>query len=299
MRRITLLLLVIISAFAAVATWAQETAAPAPVAVNRAYAIQTDRAGAALNWHTGQLEAVGVGYAINRGEIGKRQARATALSIMGREARRVVATIQADASGTLGVTVGKNDLRTLTDSLSTRLTIVQERWDARNGTITLVGVVSFYGDAGATGLGAQVIKSSKALTLKPGELLITAPMPKGQTPQLYKEGPYTGIIVNGDGALLTPCLYPRIMRFDGQELWGPSQIAPDAMLAGPVRYAPNLKTALAEGLAGERPYIVEAVGNAMSLYPVINLDDVYYLLREQKYQQLLKNVPVVITLGKI
>jgi len=88
------------------------------------------------------------------------------------------------------------------------------------------------------------------------------------------------------------------MRFDGKELWGPFSLTPADAIAGPVRYAPNLAAALRDGLGGERPLIITAVGNGLSYNPVVNLDDVFMVMTQQKKNRILNCLPIIITLGQ-
>jgi hypothetical protein len=70
------------------------------------------------------------------------------------------------------------------------------------------------------------------------------------------------------------------------------------VLSGPARYARNLRYALTEKLAGERPLILQAIGHAQAAYPVVNLDDVYLVLSQQKFAKILDKLPIIITLGE-
>ncbi|OPZ87647.1 MAG: hypothetical protein BWY76_00353 [bacterium ADurb.Bin429] len=283
-------------ALAGLLAWSQTVPtepAPAP-----AYAIRTDRSGAQINWLTGKLEAVGVGYIRDRSKMSARQARTTAMTIMNREARRVLLTLRVDAGATLGdLAKDAQTLRAL-DSLLTNLTVIDEKSAA--GVIALVGVLPLYGEQGVTYFGAKGLSTAKAVEVKPAELTLLPTIPRGHTPQRF-EGPYTGIIINADGMVLTPCLFPRVLRYDGKELWGavlPQPISPVAVVNGPARYAANLDAAIASKIAGDRPLILEAVGVGQGCYPAVNLDDVFLVLNEHKYKSLLSNLPVIFTLGK-
>jgi hypothetical protein len=127
-------------------------------------------------------------------------------------------------------------------------------------------------------------------------MTMTMPIPRGWTPQKF-EAPYTGIIVDGDQAMLTPCLFPRILRFDGKELWGPFTLTPADVISGPTRYAASLEAAIQQKTAGDHPLIVTAVGNGLGCNPVLNLDDIYLILLQQKENKILNKLPIVITLG--
>lgn len=278
--------------FAAPAPDEGQLPAPPPVP----FMISTDRTRHAMNWFDGQMEVVGKGFALNGG--GKMQARATAYTILINQARKAIATLQVD-SGTTLAPVLKDDAeaKRVADEMVARIVIASEQWDEKTGAYTIVGVMPLYGQHSLTYLGAKALPGFKPIDLANDLITITRPIPRGHTPQKFAE-PYTGIIVDGDQALLSPCLYPRIMRFDGKELWGPFTLTPADAIAGPVRYAPNLQTALREGLGGERPLIVTAVGNGLNYNPVLNLDDVYLVLLQQKKNRILNALPIIITLGQ-
>ncbi|HOF88495.1 MAG TPA: hypothetical protein PLZ36_10390 [Armatimonadota bacterium] len=281
-------------ALAGLLAWSQ-TAAPAPAP---GYAIRTDRSGAQINWLTGNLEAVGVGYVRDRSAMSVRQARTTAMTIMNREARRVLYTLRVDAHAILGdLAKDAQALRAL-DSLLAHLTVIDEKTSA--GVVAMVGVLPLYGEQGVTYFGAKGLSTAKAVEVKPAELTLLPQIPRGHTPQRF-DGPYTGVIINADAMVLTPCLFPRVLRYDGKELWGaalPQPMTPVAVVNGPVRYAANLEAAIAGKLAGDRPLILEAVGVGQGCYPAVNLDDVFLVLNEHKYQSLLTNLPIIFTLGK-
>jgi hypothetical protein len=261
------------------------------------YTIRTDRSGAQINWLTGNLEAVGVGYVRNNSKMAIRQARATAMTIMSREARRVLLTVRVDANSTLAdLTKDAQALRTV-DGLLVNLTPIDEKASA--GVVAIIGVLPLFGEQGVTYLGSKSLAAAKPVEMKLAELTLLPQIPRGHTPQRF-EGPYTGVIINADEMVLTPCLFPRVLRYDGKELWGPAlpaPMSPVAIINGPVRYAANLETAVLRKMAGDRPLILQAIGVGKSCYPAVNLDDVFLLLNEHKYKSLLSNLPVIFTLG--
>lgn len=294
----TLLCLVglVVCSCASLAGWTAEPAAkPAPSKTT--YEIRTDRTGSQPNWLTGQLEVVGVGYASTKTGVAKGQARATALSMMTAEARSALGRVPVDASILLSAALKTNEQRQLADEAVSNLNVINETWDAEHGIYTVVGVLPLYGNNGLTLLGSKALGAAKPQEWKIEQLTLTTPIPRGRTPQQF-EAPYTGIIVDGDAVLATTCMYPRLVRFDGKEFWGPSNLSPAAMITDSFRYASNLQTAIAQKLAGERPVIVSAIGTTPDGYPVFNVDDVYLLLREQKAVRLLEKSMIVITLGR-
>jgi hypothetical protein len=266
-------------------------AAPPPPA----YQIDTNRTRHAINWFAGQMEVVGKGFALNRGD--KVQARATAYTILINEARNAVATLQVDSATRLGTVLKDEDAKRIANEMVARIEIVSEGWDEKTRAYTIVGVMPLYGQHSLTYLGAKAMTSFTPVELKDDMITITMPIPRGYTPQIFTE-PYTGMIVDGDQALLSPCLFPRIVRFDGKELWGPFSLSPAEAIAGPSRYAPNLDAALRQKLAGDRPLILTAIGNAHSYNPVTNLDDVYLVMLHQQKTSIFNALPIVITLGQ-
>jgi len=259
--------------------------------------LRTDRPGGKVNWATGQLEVVGIGLALGKGTAARQQARSTAFTILINEARRQLAGLQVDQETKLGAALADAALKKQADRLVAQIVIRHERWDEATGTYTIVGTLPVYGEHGLSDLGSRALTSFKPLELKMEQITITAPAPRGHTPQRFA-APYTGIIIDADACLLTPCLFPRIMRFDGKELWGPFTLAPAEVLSGPVRYAGNLETALQERLAGERPLILSAIGTALATNPVLNLDDIYLALRLQRDERIFSRLPIIITLGQ-
>lgn len=276
--------------FAAPAKDEGQLPAPPPVP----FQINTDRTRNAMNWFDGQMEVVGKGFALNGDMM---QARATAYTILINQARKAIATLQVDSSTVLTPVLRDPEAKRIADDMVSRIVIASEQWDDKAGAYTIVGVMPLYGQHSLTYLGAKAMTSFKPIDLANDMITITMPIPRGHTPQKFAE-PYTGIIVDGDQALLSPCLYPRIMRFDGKEMWGPFTLTPADAIAGPVRYAPNLTAALRGGLGGERPLIITAVGNGLCYNPVVNLDDVYLVMTQQKKNRILNYLPIIITLGQ-
>ncbi len=284
----------------AISVWAGNpptppTAAPETAVITR-YQIHTDHSGSAPNWFTGQLEAVGIGYADAKGEQGKFDAQAMAQTIMRLEAARAVNALSIDGQATLG-SLTDADMPQLRAQLLDGLTIIDETW--RDGAYTVVGVLPLYGPSGASALGVRRAVLAGPLTeVAVSELALVSAIPSGHTPQQYAE-PYTGVIVNCDAVLISPCLYPSLLRTDGKPFWGPIT-EPNPLLAanGQIHYAPDLHTALQQGLAGKRPLIITAVGAGKGCHPVMNIDDVFLVLQQQKHTDLLQRKPVVVTLGE-
>ena len=260
-----------------------------------AFRISADHTGSFVNWAEGQVEVAAQGFAFDK--RGMTQARSTAFTILVSEARRAIATLQVDGNTTLAETLKDAEMKRIADDMASRLVIARENWDEKAGTFTVVGVMPIYGQHGLTYLGATAMSSFKPVDLTNNQIIVTTPVPRGYTPQQFAN-PYTGIIVDGDAALLTPCLFPRVMRLDGKELWGPFLLTPAAVISGPIRYASTLDAALKQGFAGERPLIITAVGNGLGCYPVVNLDDVWLTLAQQKESHIFNNLPIVITLGQ-
>jgi hypothetical protein len=301
MTRIVLLLALTV---VAVTAWAATTAPVKPVTsatlprpvVNPAYKIHLDRPGALINWVTGQLEVVGKGYATGPGKLAQAQARATAMAAMLGEARRFLPTVLADSRTPLTQVLTKDPARQAMNGLLANLTVVDEMWNADRRVATVVGVLPIWGEFGLTYLGMKAL-DPKPIEVPVEKLSLTRPIPRGHTPQRF-EPPYSGVIINAETALLTPCLFPRLLRFDGRELWGPSNLKPAAVITGPIRYAVSVDQAIEEKLAGERPLILQAVGNGQGSNPVLNLDDVYLVLTQEKFERLLEQLPLIVTLGK-
>jgi hypothetical protein len=272
--------------------------------INAHYAIGTLAAGAQINWLTGQLESVGIGYGTGSDEAAKIQARATAIMVMVHEARRLMPQLPFDADFTAGDAVAKAGSTVNMETIFTGIATVDERWERDTRRYVMVGVIPLYGRNGVTKLAFSTLLPETPATPSMSDLTMLRPIPRGHTPQRFGD-PYTGIIIDGDALLLQPCLCPRLLRFDGVELWGPGTVLPDMpnsipkpLLAGPVRYLRNVDEAVASGLAGDRPLILQAVGAAYGRYPVLNLDDSYMITLYDQQSGLLSRLPMLITLGQ-
>lgn len=271
-------------------------AAPAvTVTPNVTFRIAIDHTGSAVNWLDGQLEVVSQGFALQKGDA--TQARATAFTILIDESRRGIAKIKVDGATTLATVLTDPESKAIVENMVARLVVAYESWDEKTGAYTIVGVIPLYGQHGLSYLGARAMSSFKPIDFTGKMITITMPIPRGWTTQQF-EKPYSGIIVDGDQAMLTPCLFPRILRFDGKELWGPFTLSPAEVISGPTRYAANLEAAIQQKAAGDHPLIVSAVGNGLGSNPVLNLDDVYLILLQQKEVSILNKLPIVITLGQ-
>lgn len=262
------------------------------------YRIATDKIGSQLDWVSGQLEVVGIGLTGNVASPSARlDAQTTAMTMLMREARRAIADMRIDAQTCVADAYNNADVkRAVADQLA-NLQIVDEQYDEKTGRFAVVGVLPLLGQQGLTTLGVLAMPPAKSLEFTTKQITITTPMPRGHTPQHF-DAPYTGIIVDSDQALISPCLLPHVLRFDGKELWGPAQLKPIDIMNGAVRYAASVEDAIARQLAGERPLVITAIGNAANYYPVVNLDDVYMTLTEQKSHRIMERLPWVITLGK-
>ncbi len=272
-------------------------ATPKPVPVISEYVIDIEHSGSQANWVTGQLEAVGKAYSVQRGETGMIQARMAAVTIMTHEARVAFAALPVDGDATLDTAGQAPELQALAEATLTSLTIIDEKWDNRKGIYTIVGVLPLYGLSGATNLGAKLV--SPVINLpQPETLALSNATPRGFTTFFDPKKNFTGVIIDGDDVLLAPCLFPRVFRFDAVELLGPQQWNTDNINTGPVRYAANLREAKAAHMGGERPLILKAQGTLKRAYPVLNLDDSWLLYREWTKTELSKTGPIIITLGK-
>ncbi len=292
---------ILVMLLAAWAVWAQKPAADegdaAPAnPVNPRYEIRLDRSNAHLNWLTGQMEAVGKGIALQRTELAKRQARATALFVMMRQARLALPTISVDGDTTLKELLKSDASQVTADGILANMTVVDEIWEPTTQVYTVVGVLPFYGENGVTVVGIKAIQPVKTLDLTAEQLTLLDPIPRGQTPQRFQP-PYTGVIIDAKTSLVIPCLFPRLLRFDGKELWGPSVLTPAATVNGPVRYALSVNDAITHKVAGDHPLIISAIGNGQGGHVVLNVDDVVAVLTQQKLDKLLEKLPIIITLG--
>ncbi len=208
------------------AAWANQPATPAsspvpPVITH--YQLRSDRTGCQPNWFTGQLEVVGIGYAVGTGDAAKYQALAVGQTIMRLEAARGLAKLSLDGSSTLGSLTDETTHR-LIDQLLDNLTIVDEKWDAQLGAYAVVGVIPLYGPNGVTVLGVKkAALTDPLLEVKELELSLLTPMPVGFTPQPFT-APYTGVIVDCDRLVISPCLFPDLLRTDGKPCWVPLPI---------------------------------------------------------------------------
>jgi len=286
----------------AAAAWAgkaKPAAQPAPApkpAVVTSYQIRTDRSGNKPNWFTGQLEAVGVAYAAEGGEIARYQSLATAQTIMQHEAAKGLAALTFDGQTKVGSLTDEKS-QALIKKLLAGTTIIEERWDAKARSYTVVGVIPLYGANGVAMLGMDLPCVTDPMEVKTEEMALITAIPKGHTPQPY-EAPYTGVIINCESVALTPCLFPSLLRSDGKTFWGPAAlIKPEEIAKGIIHYVPNLDTALQQQLAGKHPLILTAIGTGRGCHPVTNIDDVFLALSQQKSAQLLQT-NVVITLGR-
>ena len=267
-------------------------ASPSPMSIHP-YAISTAQSGSNINWLAGQLEAVGIGYLAGAGEQAKAHAHDTALFVMRKEARRALPDIQLDASTKLASALTSNSKSA--DDIMTSLVIADTKVDKEQGVVVIVGVIPLFDNPHILPLAYGAVQHDPLIPAK-DQLTKTLPMPKGHTPQ-RSYGPYTGIILNNDQAQVKPCLFPRLFRFDAVELWGPGQLTPD-ITAAPVRYTPNMSTALTKKLAGDTPLIIETIGNALGYYPLLNVDDVLLLHQLQEDEKVMQKLPLIFTLGK-
>jgi len=278
---------------------ASTIATPAPKSAHvTGFRIRTDQCGSALNWFTGQLEAVGIGYTVEKGEMGRFEAQSTALALMRLEATKVINDISIDGMATLG-SLNDGDLPRLRAMLLKDLTIIKEEWREQAGSFTVIGVLPLYGPTSAAALGVRrATMSSPIIEVAASELNLASFIPAGYTPQPFT-APYTGVIVNCDHVLISPCLFPTLLRTDGKPFWGPiTEPNPLLVANGQMRYAPDLQIALQQNLAGKRPLILTAVGAGKGYHPVMNIDDVFLALQQQKKTELLQRKPVVVTLGQ-
>jgi hypothetical protein len=256
--------------------------------------ISTDRANARTNWAAERIEAVGVSYITSFDKYSLIISRKAAYQVMRNEMKNIIPTIAVDAEKKIFDAVKDSDdiIKKMVDQVN----IIADYPDKKNKRYVIVCVLPIFGENGLTAL-AYNVTGNKISSIKAKDITFTITIPHGHTPQLA-DGPYTGIIINNDNAQVKPSLLPRMLRFDGKEIWNPNDIPLDKAAAGPIRYSRNLQSAIDSNAAGTNPLILEAVGNYGGYYPVFNVDDIIFMhqLKEED-DELFSFLPFIFTMG--
>ncbi|MEI6519006.1 MAG: hypothetical protein WCO98_03030 [bacterium] len=292
MKYLYLLITLIISlpAFAIEKTVPDIAVIPLPTGV----IITTDCANARTNWAAERIEAAGVSYITSFDKYSVIIARKAAYQVMRNEMKNIIPTIAVDAEKKISDAVKNSD--DIVIKMVDQVKIIADYPDKKNKRYVIVGVLPIFGENGLTAL-AYNVTGNKVSAITAKDITFTSVIPHGHTPQLA-DGPYTGIIINNDTAQVKPSLLPRMLRFDGKEVWNPNDIALDKAASGPIRYSRNLRTAIDSNIAGTNPLILESVGNYGGYYPVFNVDDIIFMhqLKEED-DELFSFLPFIFTMG--
>jgi hypothetical protein len=256
--------------------------------------VTTDRANARVNWADERVEAVGISYITSFDKYSLIIARKAALQVMRNEMKNIIPTIAIDANKKVADAV--NGSEDIIMKMVDKVEIIADYPDRTSKRYVIIGILPVFGEAGFTSLAYNVIGNNVFKTTAK-EITFTVTVPHGHTPQIA-DGPYTGVIINNDNAQVKPSILPRMLRFDGKEIWNPNDAPLDKAATGPIRYSRNLKTALDSNAAGTNPLILEAVGNYGGFYPVFNVDDIIFIhqLKEED-DELFNQLPFIFTMG--
>ncbi len=286
-----ILLLIILPAFSKEKTVPDIAVIPQPNGV----IASTDRANARENWAAERIEAVGISYITSFDKYSLIIARKAAYQVMRNEMKNIIPTIVVDADKKIADAL-KGSEDTILKKLLNQIKLVADYPDRINKRYVIIGVLPMFGENGLTSLAYNVI-GNQVLNITDKDIAFTVTIPHGHTPQLA-DGPYTGIIINNDNAQVKPSILPRLLRFDGKELWNPNDAPLDKAATGPIRFSRNLKSAIASTVAGTNPLILESIGNYGGYYPVFNVDDIIFIhqLKEDD-EELFSQLPFIFTMG--
>lgn len=112
-----------------------------------------------------------------------------------------------------------------------------------------------------------------------------------------KEAPYTSVIIDTTGMGVARSMSPKILRFNGSEVWGTVKVDYDFVADhGIVAYARNMPDAYSNERAGDNPLVIRAQRRGPSSYKcdvVLSDDDADYLLSENRQSGFLKDYRVI------
>lgn len=275
---------------------AKETTVPdiAIVPLPKGVIVAINRSNARVNWDSARIEAAGISAVTSFDKYSLIISRKAAIEVMKNEMINMIPTIAVDADKKISDAI--NGSEDIVNKMLETVKIVADYPDKKTKRYIIVGTLPIFGENGLTAL-AYNVTGNTVLNIAEKDITFVAHIPHGHTPQLA-DGPYTGIIINNDNVQIKPSILPRMLRFDGKEVWNPIDVPLDKAATGPIRYSPNLKSALEYKAAGDNPLILESVGNYAGYYPVFNVDDIIFIhqLKEDE-PELFNQLPFIFTLG--
>lgn len=242
-----------------------------------------------INWEAGVIKATGTGAkpsgmpSAQARQMARRAAIVDALRNLG----EIINGVRVDSETTVKNFVTESDvIRTQMSAFIQGAHIVSER-ELPDGSYEVVMQLPMYGKES---LGSIIVPE----TLKEKELTLYPPAP--ETPV---EGAYTGLIIDARGLNVKPCMSPKIISEDGDEVYGTMKVPAEVVIEkGIVGYASSLEKAKQSWRSGERPLIIKATGKAGSFNGdvLVTPSDAKKILRENEKAGFLQNLRVTIVI---
>jgi hypothetical protein len=219
---------------------------------------------AVINWTDGVLNAVGSGTP-PEAYFGDERGREVALTAAIEDARRklmsAVKGIVIDAGGSVGDLIENSSIvqeavKEMVDSAE----VVQQEFTT-DGSVEVTVQMSMNGGFSQLVLPEVIrqIESVKPISTSPGfgaeEDIVDV-----STFTEIVTGPYTGMIVDGRGIGITPCMVPRVCDENGQEVFGPAYASREfAVQNGMIGYVSDMDAAARHPRVADRPLILKGL----------------------------------------
>jgi hypothetical protein len=242
-----------------------------------------------INWEAGIIKATGMG--VRPSGMPSAQAKAlakrAAIADCYRNLGEIINGVKVDSETVVKNFITESDeIRTQVSAFIKGAQIVSEK-ENPDGSYEVTMQLPLYGKES---LGAIIIPEAT----KEEEQKLYPPAP--ETPL---EEAYTGLIIDARGLNVKPCMSPKIISENGDEVYGTIRVSPEVVIEkGIVGYSSSIEKAKQSWRSGEKPLIVKATGKAGSFNAdvLIKQSDAEKILRENEKSGFLQNLRVTIVI---
>jgi hypothetical protein len=228
------------------------------------FQMVSDNGAAVINWTDGVLSAVGSGSPPKEyygDERGRERALAAAVENARGKLMAAIKEIAIDAGGTVGDLIERSRVdQTAILKMVDNAEVVQQEFTT-DGSVEVTVQMSMDGGFSQLVLPEVIrqIESVKPISTSPdgrsGEDVVDA-----AAAVEIVTGPYTGMIVDGRGIGITPCMVPRVCDENGQEVFGPAYASREfAVQNGMIRYASDMDAASRHPRVADHPIILKGL----------------------------------------
>lgn len=213
-----------------------------------------------INWEVGVVKATGMGAppsGMPQGQA-RMMARRAAIVDCYRNLAEIVYGVRVDSETLVRNFVTESDvIETKVTGMIKGAQIVSDK-QMPDGSYEVIMVIPLYGKESVGNIILpEAISQQKVKMEEAGKEIIPLP----PAPEVPLEGSYTGLIIDARGKGVEPCMSPKIISEDGDEVYGTMKVDPEIVIEkGIIGYAHSMGKAKQSWRAGDHPLIIEATG---------------------------------------